>query len=65
MKGVMNFMSETKKRVIGIQKGEEPLDVDVKVRITKTVNRNLVEYAKEHNITRADAIRKGIDELLK
>lgn len=58
-------MSETKKKQGFQQKGVEPLNIDVKVRITKTTNQKLLQYAEENKMTRADAIRLGIEKLVK
>lgn len=42
----------------------EPKNNDVKVRIDDTTHKLLLEYCEEHNITKAEAIRKGIHLLL-
>ena len=48
----------------GRPKVENPKNNDVKVRLdTKTIN-ELDMYCKENEVTRAEAIRKGIDLLL-
>lgn len=43
---------------------DSPLDVDIKVRITNETNKKLLEYSKKNNITRAEAVRQGIDIIL-
>lgn len=48
----------------GRPKVENPLSVDVKVRLDSDTNEKLVEYCKENNVTRAEAIRKGIHLLI-
>lgn len=49
----------------GRPKIENPLSVDVKVRLDSETNKKLVEYCEKNNVTRAEAIRKGIHLLLK
>ena len=49
---------------IGRPKSENPKDVEVKVRIESDINNELLEYCKKENITRAEAIRRGIRKLL-
>lgn len=58
-------MSETNKKKGFQLKGKEPLNIDVKVRITESTNKKLLEYAEKNNLKRADVIRKSIDEMLK
>lgn len=53
-------MSPMGRPIIGEKK-----DIDIKVRIGKEKNSKLIEYCEENNITRAEAIRKAIDILLK
>jgi hypothetical protein len=48
----------------GRPKVENPLSVDVKVRLDSDTNEKLVEYCKENDVTRAEAIRKGIHLLI-
>jgi len=42
----------------------EPKVNDVKVRLDTTTHELLLKYCKEHNITKAEAIRQGIHLLL-
>ncbi len=42
-----------------------PKTNDIKVRIDDETLEKLLEYCKEHNITKAEAIRQGIHLLLK
>lgn len=49
----------------GRPKSDNPKCVDVKVRIDEELNKDLLVYCEEHNLTRAAAIRKGIEEILK
>lgn len=49
---------------IGRPKVVNPKDIDIKVRVDKATNEKLLEYADKHNITRAEAVRCGIDMLL-
>ena len=48
----------------GRPKSENPKNIDLKVRIDETTNRQLVDYCKTHNITRTEAIRMGIHLIL-
>ncbi len=48
----------------GRPKSDNPKSVDIKVRIEPDLNLKLLNYCKEHNITRASAIRQGIEKIL-
>lgn len=48
----------------GRPKIDNPMDIDVKVRIDKDTNEKLLSYCEKNNIKRADAIRDGINLLL-
>ena len=48
----------------GRPKADNPLSVDIKVRLDNDTNEKLLGYCENHNITRAEAIRKGIHLLL-
>ncbi len=48
----------------GRPKVDNPKNIDVKVRFDEHLHNKLVEYCKNHNITRTEAIRQGIDLLL-
>ena len=48
----------------GRPKSNNPKCVDIKVRIDEDINKKLLEYCKMNNLTRAAAIRKGIEEIL-
>ncbi|AMB92984.1 CopG family transcriptional regulator [Aerococcus christensenii] len=50
---------------MGRPKAKNPLNVDIKVRIDEHINKQLLEYCKKHNITRAEAVRRGIHLVLK
>lgn len=50
---------------VGRPKTENPLNVDLKVRLDGETNKKLLTYCAEHDITRAEAIRQGIHLLLK
>ena len=39
---------------------DSPKINDIKVRIDTATHQKLLEYCKEHNITKAEAIRQGI-----
>ncbi len=45
---------------IGRPKSENPLTIEVKARIDKKTNDELIKYCKENNITRTDVVREGI-----
>lgn len=49
---------------IGRPKLDNPKNIDVTVRITSEMNDRLLEYAKTHNQTRVEVIRKGIEIVL-
>ena len=49
----------------GRPKSQNPLNVDVKVRLDESTNQKLLAYCKKHGITRVQAIRNGILNLLK
>ncbi|MDE6833534.1 MAG: CopG family transcriptional regulator [Ruminococcus sp.] len=44
---------------------DSPKVNDIKVRIDDATNKKLLEYCKQNNITKAEAIRQGIHLLLK
>lgn len=48
----------------GRPKSDNPLNVDVKVRLDAATSKQLDEYCEQHAITRTEAIRKGIHLLL-
>lgn len=48
----------------GRPKAENPLNVDVKVRLDKETSEKLDRYCEIHGITKAEAIRQGIHLLL-
>ena len=48
----------------GRPKVENPLSIDIKVRLDNETNQKLVDYCETHDITRAGAIRQGIHLLL-
>lgn len=48
----------------GRPKIEDPKQNDVKVRLTDATREQLDRYCKEHELTRAEAIRQGIHLLL-
>lgn len=48
----------------GRPKVDNPLCVDVKVRLDEETNDKLLEYCTSHGITRTEAIRQGIHLLL-
>lgn len=50
---------------MGRPKSDNPLNVDIKVRIDEKTNKKLLEYCEKHDISRTEAIRKGIDWVLK
>lgn len=48
----------------GRPKVDNPKSNDLKVRLDEITHENLLKYCKEHNMTKAEAIRKGIHLLL-
>lgn len=48
----------------GRPKAENPKSVDVKVRLDEQTNKQLLAHCKAHGITRAEALRRGIELLL-
>lgn len=48
----------------GRPKVDNPKDVDVKVRFDKVTNERLIAYCKANEITRTEAIRRGVHLLL-
>lgn len=48
----------------GRPKVEHPKNTDVKVRFDEKTAKELNDYCIEHNITRAEAIRRGVHLLL-
>lgn len=60
LKSEVNEMSpRTGRPVVG-----EPKTNDVKVRLDNTTHKMLLEYCEKNNMTKAEAIRKGIHLLL-
>lgn len=48
----------------GRPKTLSPKAIEVKARIDEKTNEKLVQYCKEHNVTRTDVVRKGIEIVL-
>lgn len=48
----------------GRPKSGNPKCIDIKVRIDSQMNKEIVEYAEKHNISRTEVIRKGIKLVL-
>ena len=48
----------------GRPKAENPKNIDVKVRFDEIRHKQLLDYCKKNDLTRTEAIRKGIDLLL-
>lgn len=48
----------------GRPKVDNPKNIDVKVRLDKKKNEQLMSYCRRNGLTRTEAIRKGIDLLL-
>ena len=49
----------------GRPKSDNPKSNDIKVRLDENTHTKLLTYCHEHNISKAEAIRKGIDLLLR
>lgn len=56
------MLSSTK---IGKPKSKNPKEYDVKVKLDSSTHAALLIYCEMNNMTKASAIRKGIDLLLK
>ena len=50
---------------IGRPKVNNPINIRTSVRLDKKTDEKLIEYCKSHNITKGEAIRKGVHLLLK
>ena len=48
----------------GRPKIDNPKNIDIKVRIDKEKNDELLDYCKKNNISRTEAIRQGIEMVL-
>lgn len=48
----------------GRPKAENPKDIDLKVRVDNDTHEQLLRYSEKNNITKAEAIRRGIKLLL-
>lgn len=48
----------------GRPKKENPLNIDVKVRIDKEMDEKIKAYAEKHELSRTEVIRKGIKLIL-
>ncbi|AAX72907.1 CopG family transcriptional regulator [Streptococcus pyogenes] len=64
MKGVINSMTDTKKRV-GRPKGENSNTVKLTVRVSEELDSKLNKYAKENNLTKPETLRKAFENLTK
>ena len=49
----------------GRPKADNPLNIDIKVRLDSETSEKLANYCEVHGVTRAEAIRQGIHLLLK
>ena len=49
---------------IGRPKVDNPKNVEVKIRLDNITNNKLLKYCENNNLTRTEAIRKGINLLL-
>lgn len=49
----------------GRPKADNPLAIDLKVRLDSDTNQKLLAYCEKNNVTKAEAIRQGIHLLLK
>lgn len=48
----------------GRPKSDNPLVIDIKVRLDEKTYEALLDYAKKNGITKAEAIRRGIQRVL-
>ena len=49
---------------VGRPKVENPKSCEVKIRLDKKMNADVLDYAQRHNVTRTEAIRRAILLLL-
>ena len=49
---------------MGRPKSENPINIRTSVRLDAATDKRLAEYCEAHNITRGEAIRKGVHLLL-
>ena len=49
---------------IGRPKSDNPKSSSLKVRFDEETNQRLDDYAKRHNITRTEVIRRGLKQIL-
>ncbi|EQE37877.1 ribbon-helix-helix, copG family protein [Clostridioides difficile CD38] len=49
---------------MGRPKVDNPKNIDVKVRFDENTHKKLLDYCEKENLTRTEAIRKGVDLLL-
>lgn len=52
------------KKNVGRPKTDNPKNNDVKVRLDNETHKKLLNFCEKNNITKASAIRRGIDLLL-
>lgn len=50
---------------MGRPKSNNPLNIDIKVRINQSTNEKILKICKKEQVTRAEVIRNAIDEFLK
>lgn len=48
----------------GRPKADNPKNVDLKVRIDGTTHEKLIDYCNDNHVTKAEAVREGINKLL-
>ena len=49
---------------IGRPKAENPKDIRYSIRVDAVTETKLLEYCKKHNITKGEALRRGLNLLL-
>ncbi len=49
---------------MGRPKANNPKDIDLKVRVDEKTHTELLSYSQKNNITKAEAVRRGIKLLL-
>jgi len=49
---------------MGRPKTENPINIRTSVRLDAETDKKLIEYCKQHNMTKGEAIRKGVHLLL-
>ncbi len=63
IRGTKSWGDEVSPRT-GRPKAMNPMSFDVKARLDAETDKKLTEYCENHNVSRSDAVRKGIHLIL-